>query len=76
VDANNGRITTLNEELVTATDSLKGAKASHAAALGELEKLHSMCVAGAVTYEERVAQRQKEIEALKQAHSILEDWQK
>merc|ERR1740129_1319460 len=51
-----------------AQDTLDGA-------LSELEKLHSICVAGEETFEERVAKREKEIEALKEAHAILEAWQ-
>merc|ERR1740129_726286 len=58
----------LEEELGTATDTLDGA-------LAELQKLHPMCVAGEETFEERVAKREKEIEALKEAHAILEAWQ-
>lgn len=74
VDIKNGRITTLESELVTAKDDLQTAKEAHAASLSDLDNLHAMCVAGAETYEERVAKRQAEIEALKQAHSILEEW--
>jgi len=32
-------------------------------------------VEGAETYEERIEKRQKEIEALKEAETILENWQ-
>jgi len=34
-----------------------------------------MCVEGEETYAERVAKRQQEIEALKEALNILETWQ-
>jgi hypothetical protein len=74
--AKNSQVTTIDAEIIGLTDSLKSAKKAHAAALATLEKLHSMCIQGEETYAERVAQRQKEIEALKQAHGILEDWQK
>jgi len=76
VDTKEGEISGIDDDLVTLADSLASAVASHKIALGELESLHSMCVAGEETYEERIAQRQKEIEALKEAHGILEDWQK
>jgi chromosome segregation ATPase len=45
------------------------------AALAQLEGLHGQCVAGEETYEDRVAKREKEIEALKEALQILIDWQ-
>jgi len=61
--------------LVTLTDALKDAEKVHGLALEELDKLHSMCVAGEETYEERVAKRQKDIEALEEARDILENWQ-
>lgn len=76
VTTKEGEITTINDALVTLEDSLTGAKAAHAAANDEIDKLNSMCVAGVETYKERVAQRVKEIEALKEAHAILENWQK
>jgi len=45
-------------------------------ALKELEKLKPMCVEGEETYEQRVQKRQKEIEALKDAQVMLNDWAK
>lgn len=69
-------ISTLEDDLVTLRNQLATAKQEHGAANKELEVLHSMCIAGEETYEERVARRQKEIEALKQAHDILENWQR
>jgi len=74
--AKNSQVTSIDDDIVRLTDSLDSTKKAHAAALATLEKLHSMCIQGEETYAERVAQRQKEIEALKQAHGILEDWQK
>jgi len=70
-----GEVNTLEGELVTLEDSKKDAVKAHDLALSELEKLQSMCVEGEETYEERVAKREKEIEALKEAHAILENWQ-
>merc|ERR1740116_801444 len=76
VDSKNGEIDGIDSDLVTLSDSLAAATKSHKDALTELEKLHAMCIAGVETYEERVAQRNKEIEALKEAHGILENWQR
>jgi len=54
----------------------RDAKKDLTSMLDELEKLHPMCVAPEETWEQRRLKREKEIEALKQAHAILEDWQK
>jgi len=75
VEKKNGLIKQAEEDKVTAKDALDAHMSAHAAALGELEKLHTMCVAGEETYAERVAKRNKEIEALKEAQNILENWQ-
>jgi len=65
----------IEDQLVDRNGDLKTAQEAHASALSELETLHSTCVEGEETYEERIAKRQKEIEALKEAHDILENWQ-
>lgn len=70
-----GDVTNLEDKLVKLEEDKDAAQKSLDGALSELEKLHSMCVAGEETFEERVAKREKEIEALKEAHAILEDWQ-
>jgi len=44
-------------------------------AKAELKKLKPMCIQGEETYVERVAKREKEIAALKEAMVILDDWQ-
>jgi len=67
-------ITQAEEDLTGAKDALDGHSKAHEGALGELTKLNAMCVAGEETYEERVEKRKKEIEALKEAHGILENW--
>lgn len=41
----------------------------------KLEELHATCVAGEETWEERAAARKKEIEALKEAQTVLDEWQ-
>jgi len=60
-------LTELEDEKKTTSEALAGAKE-------QLETLSKQCVEGEETYEERVAARQKEIEALKKAQQILEDW--
>lgn len=71
-----GEVEDIDDDLVDIKDHLKSANDNHDAANTELDKLRALCIAGVETYEERVAQRNREIEALKEAHGILEDWQK
>mmetsp|Transcript_40066 Transcript_40066/g.103715 ORF Transcript_40066/g.103715 Transcript_40066/m.103715 type:complete len:697 (-) Transcript_40066:151-2241(-) len=74
VTTKEGEVASIEDELVTLKDDLKTAEKGVQLALSELEKLHTMCVEGEETYEERVSKRKKEIEALKEAHDILESW--
>jgi hypothetical protein len=67
--------TEIKDLLVEATTSLKEENDLLSSAKKALEELKSQCIDGEETYEDRVAKRKKEIEALKQAHQILEDWQ-
>lgn len=76
VSTKEDEVSGITDDLVGLNDSLGTAQKSHKDANSELEKLHSMCIEGEETYQERVAKRNKEIEALKEAHNILEDWQK
>mmetsp|Transcript_30882 Transcript_30882/g.83671 ORF Transcript_30882/g.83671 Transcript_30882/m.83671 type:complete len:704 (-) Transcript_30882:97-2208(-) len=69
-----GQVATLEDDLVRLADLKKDALQAHDLANSELEKLSAMCVEGEETYEERVAKREKEIAALKEAHAILENW--
>lgn len=71
-----GEVTTAEEAVLTAKDDKNTAEKLHESSLEELEKLHAMCVAGAESYEERAAKREKEIEALKEAMDILENFNK
>jgi len=75
VKTKRGEVDGLTDELVDLETDQKTAQDALDGALKELEKLHETCVAGEETYEERVAKREKEIEALKEAHDILENWQ-
>jgi hypothetical protein len=45
------------------------------AATASLQDAKKMCVDSAETYEDRVAKREKEIEALKEAQRLLDEWQ-
>lgn len=58
-----------NEQETMMQDGLLGAAES------SLEGAKKMCVDAEETYEERVAKREKEIEALKEAKRILDEWQ-
>merc|ERR1719253_1991502 len=75
VKAKDGRISEIGDEKVDAEIALKSAQKMLASAKEELEKLQPMCVDGDETYAERVAKRQKEIDALKEAMELLDNWQ-
>jgi len=68
-------VAALTDKIAELTDELKDAEEKKKEALAELEKLKPMCVEAEETYAERVAKREAEIEALKQAMEILENWQ-
>jgi len=59
----------LKDDKITGEKALANAKT-------ELTKLQPMCVEGEVSYEARVEKREKEIAALKEAMTILDDWKK
>jgi len=61
-------------EIVDLEDDLKTATKLHEQAMESLEKLQASCVDSSESWEERKAQREKEIEALKQALTILDEW--
>lgn len=69
-----GSLSTAKDTLTTAKDDLDSANKQHALAIEELTKLEASCVAGEESYKERVAHRQQEIAALKEALQILDDW--
>jgi len=74
-DTKDTMVTESKEELIDLIGSRKEAVASYDIAVEELQKVRNMCVDTDETYEERTANREQEIEALRQAHDILEDWQ-
>eukprot|EP00929_Paragymnodinium_shiwhaense_P118413 TRINITY_DN90334_c0_g1_i1.p1 TRINITY_DN90334_c0_g1~~TRINITY_DN90334_c0_g1_i1.p1 ORF type:complete len:723 (-),score=321.66 TRINITY_DN90334_c0_g1_i1:114-2198(-) len=71
-----GDVTSAEEAITTAQDALVDAKRLHKGALEELTKLKAMCVDAEESYEQRVAKREREIDSLKEALQILEDWNK
>ena len=58
-------------ELTTTKKDLKGAQGELDAALAYYEKLKPSCVDAGVSYEERVARREAEIQSLQEALKIL-----
>jgi len=60
--------------VISAQDDKDDAQNDHESAVEQLAKLSPMCVEGTETYAERVQKRKDEIEALKQAMTILDDW--
>eukprot|EP00747_Dinoflagellata_sp_TGD_P143557 gnl/TRDRNA2_/TRDRNA2_176407_c1_seq16.p1 gnl/TRDRNA2_/TRDRNA2_176407_c1~~gnl/TRDRNA2_/TRDRNA2_176407_c1_seq16.p1 ORF type:complete len:695 (+),score=277.90 gnl/TRDRNA2_/TRDRNA2_176407_c1_seq16:88-2172(+) len=69
------RISEINDELMSTENDHNDAKTQLADAKASLEKLKPMCVEQGPTYEEKVAKREQEIAALKEAMQILIDWQ-
>eukprot|EP00929_Paragymnodinium_shiwhaense_P035264 TRINITY_DN1905_c0_g2_i1.p1 TRINITY_DN1905_c0_g2~~TRINITY_DN1905_c0_g2_i1.p1 ORF type:complete len:690 (-),score=295.61 TRINITY_DN1905_c0_g2_i1:185-2254(-) len=69
------RVVAIGDETVTNTDNLKEQNDKLQTSKDSLAALKKECVDGEETYAERVAKRQKEIEALKEAQNILENWQ-
>jgi chromosome segregation ATPase len=74
-EAKEARVVEINDLLVENQDNANEQEELLKTALAQLEGLHGQCVAGEETYEDRVAKREKEIEALKEALQILIDWQ-
>jgi len=62
--------------LVGFQEDLKDAKVDLGDAKGELEKLKPLCVDTGMSWKARREQAKQEVEALKEALAILEDWKK
>jgi len=60
--------------ITEAKDKNVAAEGLHESALDELTKLQAMCVDGEESHEERAKKREEEIEALKEALKILEEY--
>jgi len=70
-----GTLTVTNEAILTLESELGDSNKAHDLSLKSLESWRADCIEKEETYEERVAKRNQEIEALKEAHAILEDWE-
>merc|ERR1719359_1919195 len=70
-----GELSDAEADLLDQQQALSDAKELLADAQDSLEELEAMCVKGEETWEERKKKREEEIEALKEALAILEDWQ-
>lgn len=67
-------VTTIDSDLVMFGNQLSGATGSHADAVNQLALLEERCILTQESYKQRVENRNKEVEALKKAHAILEEW--
>jgi len=74
-DEKKDRITTIADDKVETANSLKEEQNLLEEANDSLEELKKQCVDATETYQERVASRQREIEALKEANAALDGWQ-
>jgi predicted nucleic acid-binding Zn-ribbon protein len=70
-----GEVADLESKIVDQEQAKKDAEALLQSAKDALDDLEAMCVKGEETWEERKKKRMEEIAALKEALSILEDWQ-
>jgi len=74
IDTKNGEKDEENEKFVEATDDLRTHSTLKADALKELAKLEPACVDTGSDYAEKVARREQEIEALKNAYVIFDEF--
>jgi len=74
-DDKDAELKTTEDSLLESKDRLKEEEEMLDSARSSLQELKSQCVDGEESSADRVAKREKEIEALKEAHAILEDWQ-
>merc|ERR1719160_15627 len=73
INTKEGLISDIDDELVETEEDKGDATELKENALKELKKLKPMCVEGEETYAQRVAKREKEIEALKEAQRDLDN---
>lgn len=76
ISGKEGEVATKEDSLVDREDDKVDAGVLLSDAKAELQRLKPMCVEGEETYSQRVAKREKEIAALKEAMVILDEWQK
>jgi len=67
-------VTEFTDKLAEIEQKNKDAREALDIALAQLEKLKGMCIEGGETWEERNAKREREIAALKEAMTILDEW--
>jgi len=75
INTKEGQIETNDVELTNQKQDNKDAQKKLKGAEKDLSNLKKICVEGEETYEQRVAKREKEIAALKEAMTILDNWQ-
>jgi len=73
VDEKEGEVASLSSSIGKLMDEESDEQDKLKLAKDELDKLHGMCIVPAMSYEEKVAKRQKEIDGLKEASDYLED---
>jgi len=73
-DAKEKSLKDAESNILDATSDLKDAVDLYNSGVDKLDDLKASCVEGEETWEERAAARKKEIEALKDAQSILDEW--
>jgi len=71
----NGELADAEANILEQQGALSDAKELLDSSLEALEGLEAMCVKGEETWEERKQKREDEVEALKEALAIFEDWQ-
>jgi len=76
INGKEGEVADKEDLLVEREDDKVDAGVLLTDAKAELQRLKPMCVEGEETYSQRVAKREKEIAALKEAMVILDEWQK
>jgi len=70
-----GELADTKSDILDQRQAHSDAKDLHESSQASLESLEAMCVKGEETWEERKQKREEEIEALKQAMDILDNWQ-
>jgi len=75
IETKEGEIATLKDTVIDLMEDKAGAVDQLTNAKAELSKLKPMCVEGEESYVARVQKREQEITALKEAQTILNDWQ-
>jgi len=75
IKKNEGDIADAKADILDQQQALSDAKKLLESAKDSLAELEPMCVKGEETWEERKKKREEEVEALKEALAILEDWQ-